>query len=196
MSLTKIINGQIYLITCLSLGATLFTLLQPRASAQTFFKNPLPTQINRLSTPQRLVIDPASQSEIFPGVYSNSGNAITESVSNPEDLLRPPQSNVIVNRVIPAFWQMRVPIDQVGRLRAVYEIRGANGTINAISNDQNSHAIVGVALQPLPIQEISRDDKTQTAVVQGGINLRLNLSQAESAGAYAGNLTVTVNPEN
>jgi hypothetical protein len=196
MSLTKIINRQLYLISCLSLGATLFASLQSRTLAQTTFlqKSP-PTQINRLSTPQTLRIPGATQQEIFPGVQG-AGGAINESVSNEQDLLRPPTQNVTLHRQIPAFWQMRVSVDQVPRLRATYVLTGEDGTTNAISNGQNSRAKVKIVLNPLPIREISRDQNSQTAVVEGGVDLILNLSQAESAGEYRGDILVTVDTKN
>jgi len=164
----------------------LLVLSQPRTLAQFLFQNTEPTKINQLSTPQKLVIPPLAPSEIAPA-------ATSESVTNKEDLLAPPRFNTVITRELPALWQMRVPVEQVGLLYATYELKAESGRSNAVSNEQNSNSAVQVVLEPLPIIEISRDQNTNTALVQGGVRLKMDLSSAESAGVYAGDVTVTVN---
>lgn len=174
------------IISCLGVTVALLVLLQPYTLAQSLFENAEPTEINQLSTPQRLFIPPLAPSEIAPA-------ATSESVTNEEDLLALPRFNTIITRELPALWQMRVPLEQVGLLYATYELKAENGRSNAVSNEQRSDSAVQVVLEPLPIIEISRDQNSNTALVQGGVRLRMDLSAAQSAGAYAGDVTVTVN---
>lgn len=177
---TKIIN-------CLCISSlTLLVLPQLPSLGQSFLRVAEPTQINQLSTPQTLVIPPLSASEILPAVKS-------ESVGDAQELLSPPGFNTFITRDFPNFWQMRVPTDQVGFLYATYEMKAENGRNNAVSNAQNSNSAVQVVLEPLPITEISRDQNSNTALVQGGFQLKMDLSTAQSAGLYGGNVAVTVN---
>ncbi|MEH2196403.1 MAG: hypothetical protein V7K98_27700 [Nostoc sp.] len=175
------------IISCLGMTVALLVLTQPRALAQFLFQSTEPTKINQLSTPQKLVIPPLAPSEIAPAA------ATSESVTNKEDLLAPPRFNTVITRELPALWQMRVPVEQVGLLYATYELKAESGRSNAVSNEQNSNSAVQVVLEPLPIIEISRDQNTNTAVVQGGVRLKMDLSSTGSAGVYAGDVTVTVN---
>ncbi|MCG6133605.1 MAG: hypothetical protein MET45_02920 [Nostoc sp. LLA-1] len=179
MSRTKIIS-------CLGTIIAFLVLPQPRTGAEYIFANTEPTEIYQLSTPQRLVIPPLTPSEISP-------TAISESVSHSQDLLAPPSFDTVITRELPNLWQMRVPLDQVGFLQATYEIRAENGRMNAVSSDRRSDSAVSVILEQLPIIEVSRDPNTNTALVQGGLRLKMDLSTAQLAGDYAGDLTVTVN---
>ncbi|WGV26385.1 hypothetical protein [Halotia branconii] len=172
-------------ISCLGTIAALLLLHQPQTLAQYLFSSAEPTEIYQLSTPQKLVIPPLAPSEISPA-------AVTESVAQ-ENLLAPPRFDTIITRELPALWQMRVPLEQVGFLNATYEIRAENGRSNAVSNDRRSESAVSVALEPLPIIEVSRDQNSNTALIQGGVRLKMDLSTAQSAGAYGGDLTVTIN---
>ncbi|MBD2523585.1 hypothetical protein [Nostoc sp. FACHB-133] len=175
------------IISCLSMTIALLVLTEFRTSAQFVFGNAEPTEINQLSTPQRLVIPALAPSEIVPAAKTS------ESVANEEDLLTPPRFNTVIIRELPALWQMRVPVEQVGLLYATYEIRGENGRRNAVSNEQRSDSAAQVLLEPLPIIEISRDQNTNTALIQGGVRLKIDISSTEFAGAYAGDVTVTLN---
>ncbi|MEH2259272.1 hypothetical protein [Nostoc sp.] len=159
---------------------------QPPSLGQSFLRITEPTNINQLSTPQTLVIPPLPASEIVPAAKS-------ESVANSQQLLSPPGFNNFISRDFPNFWQMRVPIEQVGFLYATYEMKAENGRNNAVSNPQSSNSAVQVVIEPLPITEISRDQNSNTALVQGGFRLKMDLSTAQSAGLYGGNVAVTVN---
>lgn len=145
---------------------------------------PEPTRIYQLSTPQQITIPRQQPGEIIPA-------PISESVSNNQDLLAPPQFNTVIARELPELWQMRVPIDQVGSLYATYELKAGNGQSNRFSSHHRSEQTVNVAIESLPIIEISRDDTT--ALVQGGAILQFDLANARTAGAYGGVITVTVN---
>lgn len=178
-------------------GATFLMLTQSAVKAQTaFLGNTDPTEINQLSVPQTLVIPPITQTEILPSNVTAAGGSISESVSSERDLLSPPQFSTNLIREFPTFWKMRVPIEQVGLLRAKYELRGANGSGDAVSNLQNPSSKLPVTIEPLPIREISRDQNSNTALVEGGVRLRMDLSPSQSAGAYLGELTVTVDLAN
>ncbi|BAY41186.1 hypothetical protein NIES2111_55780 [Nostoc sp. NIES-2111] len=172
---------------CLGMTVALLVFIQPRTSAQLLFENAEPTKINQLSSPQRVAIPPLSPSEILPAATTN------ESVSNQEDLLAPPRFSTVIIRELPALWQMRVPVEQLGNLYATYEIRAENGRGNAVSNAQRSDSAVQVLLEPLPIIEISRDQNSNTALIQGGVRLKMDVSSIGAAGAYAGDMTVTIN---
>jgi hypothetical protein len=174
------------IINCLFISITLLVLPQPPSLGQSFLRIAEPTNINQLSTPQTLVIPPLSASDIIPVAKS-------ESVANSQQLLSPPGFNTFISREFPNFWQMRVPTDQVGFLYATYEMKAENGRNDAVSNAQNSNSAVQVVLEPLPIIEISRDQNSNTALVQGGFRLKMDLSTAQSAGLYGGNVAVTVN---
>ncbi|MCX7592567.1 MAG: hypothetical protein N2235_02170 [Fischerella sp.] len=186
MLLTEIISRHCHWIAHLSIVAALLAWPQSRTLAQSLFTNPKPTEIYQLSTPQKLIIPPLAPSEISPA-------ATTESVANEQDLLTPPQLNAVITREFPALWQMWVPTDQVASLRATYEFKSESGQANQFSREQHSGSGVSIVLEPLPILEIARDQNTNTVLVQGGVRLKMDLSTAQSAGAYAGELTVTVN---
>ncbi|MBE8988862.1 hypothetical protein [Nostoc sp. LEGE 12450] len=170
----------------LGITAAILAWPQPQTLAQSVFPNTSPTEINQLSVPQTLSIPPLRQSELLPG-------NITESVAGGQDLTTPPRLNAVITRELPALWQMRVPIEQVGSLYAIYETRADNGGVNQFSSEQRSDVEVPIVLESLPIIEISRDQNTNTAVVQGGVRLKIDLSTAEIAGTYSGELTVVVN---
>lgn len=177
----QIVGCQRYLVTGLSV---ILGLTCPTRSLAQFISLPQPTEINRLATPQTIKIPPIKQSEITPAISS-------ESVSQ-GDLLTPPHFNTLITRELPGIWQMRVPIDKVGSLYASYELKAQNGANNAVSNELHSASSLRIVLQPLSIVEISRDPNTNTAVVQGGVRLIMDLANNQLAGAYSGELTVTV----
>ncbi|QLE54144.1 hypothetical protein [Nostoc sp. TCL26-01] len=144
-----------------------------------------PVEIYQLATPQKLTIPPIAQSEL-------SLTSKSESVSNPGDLFAPPSFNTSIVREFPNVWQMRVPVDQVASLYATYQLKAENGNGNAVSSEQRSDAKLPVILESLPIMEVSRDLNSNTAVVQGGFRLKMDISGAQIAGIYAGELTVVV----
>ncbi|AFZ27088.1 hypothetical protein Cylst_5039 [Cylindrospermum stagnale PCC 7417] len=185
MPRNKTISCQHHLFKSLGITIALLGLQQPSTLAQSLFGNPEPTEINQLSTPQSLDIPPIAQTEISP--------TRNESVTNEQDLLAPPQFNIVITRDFSSIWQMRVPIDQVNSLYATYALKAGNGQNGVFSSQQNSNSTVQVSLEPLAITEVSRDQNSNTALVQGGVRLRMNLAKAQLAGAYAGQLTVTVN---
>jgi len=85
-------------------------------------------------------------------------------------------------RDLPQFWKLRVPISQISFLKAKYQLIAQNGKVNPFNSIQ---------LIPLPITEISRDEKN--VVVQGGVQMRfVNLSKTGNAGIYNGRLSVCV----
>ncbi|BBD65963.1 hypothetical protein NIES4072_03580 [Nostoc commune NIES-4072] len=177
----KIVSYQSYLVTCLGV---VLGIVWPASSPAQFISRPEPTEINRLATPQTIKIPPIQQSEIAPAISS-------ESVAQ-GDLLSPPRFNTFITRELPGIWQMRVPIEQVGLLYATYELQAQNGANNAVSNQLRSDSALTVVLEPLSIVEISRDPNTKTALVQGGVRLKMNLSNNQLAGTYSGELIVRV----
>jgi hypothetical protein len=184
MSWHKIKIPKVYFLSCLALSAAILVCLQTQTQAQ-FISNIEPIEIYQLATPQRLTVPPIAHSEITLTTKS-------ESVRDAGDLAAPPQFNSVVVREFPGVWQMRVPIDQVDSLYATYEMKADNGRSSAVSNEQRSDAAFPVVLEPLPIIEISRDFNSNTALVQGGFRLRMDISQAQVAGNYAGELMVIV----
>jgi hypothetical protein len=188
MSLIKIINSQKFLIGWLSTTIGLLVLSQNPISAQSVFvENIEPTDINQLSTPQKVTIPPIGQTEIAPAVFTG------ESAKNEQDLFTPPRFNATITRDLPKLWQMRVPLDQVGTLYATYELKAENGRNNAVSSENSSSSTVQVVVEPLPVIEISRDQNSNTALIQGGARLIMDFSTAQLAGGYSGDITVTVN---
>ncbi len=185
MSRNKITSHCYFFLGCCGIAIASLLYSQNRVLAQ-FAPFNQPTQIYRLAAPQELVIPPLRQSEI-----SSFGQS--EAIANPGNLSTPPRFNFLITRELPRLWQMRVPLDQVGILYATYEIRGKNGSSNAVSSNKDANSAVGVIIQPLPITEISHDPYTKTAVIQGGVRLQMDLSNSKFAGDYFGNLTVTVN---
>ncbi|MBD2506780.1 hypothetical protein H6G91_05790 [Nostoc muscorum FACHB-395] len=173
-----------YLLNFIAVSIAMLACPQTRTVAQ-FTPAVEPTEIYQLATPQRLRIPPISQSEI-------SVTAKSESVNNPGDLSAPPQFNTLIVREFPNIWQMRVPVDQVNLLYATYEMKAENGRSNAISSEQRSNSAVQVVVEPLPIIEISRDSNSNTALVQGGFRLKMDVSGTQVAGQYAGELAVVV----
>jgi hypothetical protein len=177
----KIVSYHSYLVTCLGV---VLGFVSPESSPAQFISRPEPTEINRLSTPQTIKIPPIKESEIAPVASS-------ESVAQ-ENLLTPPRFNTFITRELPGIWQMRVPIDQVGSLYATYELQAQNGAGNAVSNQLHSDSALPIVLEPLSIVEISRDPNSKTALVQGGVRLRMDLSNNQLAGTYSGELIVRV----
>jgi hypothetical protein len=184
MSFVKRMSCQNYLISGLSTTVAMLFLAQPRTPAQSLLINNVePTEINRLAIPQQINIPPISQKEIAPVVTN-------EIVTNEQDLLAPPRVSAVISREMPQLWQMRVPIDQVGSLYANYELKAENGLNNAMSGNNSTLPVV---IEALPIIEISRDPNSNTALIQGGVRLTMDLLNARAAGGYSGNLIVTVN---
>lgn len=181
MSWHKMKKYKRYLLAYLSTSVALLVGTQAQALGQ-FIS---PVEINQLAIPQNLTIPPITQSEISVAING-------DQVTNPGDLFAPPQFNTLIVREFPNVWQMRVPIDQLDSLYATYELKAPNGSSNAVVSEQRSSAAMPVVVEPLPIMEISRDPNSNTAVVQGGFRLKLDISSAQFAGAYTGELTVTV----
>jgi hypothetical protein len=179
------VHHQGYLQGCLGILVAFLTMPYSQALSQSIVVQE-PTQIYQLSTPQQLTIPVQQLGDILPG----SGS---EKVGNGQSLLAPPTFNMLVSRELPGLWQMRVPINQVGSLYATYELRGVNGQVNGFSNNEHTNQAMQVSMQPLPIVEISRDEATNTALIEGGVRLLFDLSLARSAGKYGGVLSVIVN---
>lgn len=178
----KICKG--YLLSCLGLSTAIVVWSQSQTQAQ-FISVVEPVEIYQLATPQRLTVPPIVHSEISLATKS-------ESVRDSGDLAAPPQFNTLVVREFPGIWQMRVPVEQVAVLYATYEMKADNGRNSAVSSEQRSEAAVQVVLEPLPILEISRDLNSNTALIQGGFRLKMDISSAQFAGDYTGELTVVV----
>ncbi|BCL36948.1 hypothetical protein [Nostoc sp. MS1] len=184
MSWHQINSCKNYLLTSLGVGIAVLTWSQAATLAQinsTF----APTEIYQLAAPQRLTIPPIAQSEI-------SLTTKSESVASQGDLFTPPQFNTAIVREFPNIWQMRVPIDQVSSLYAVYELKAENGNGSSVSSEQHSSSTVPVVIEPLPIMEISRDINSNTVLVQGGFRLKMDITNTQVAGVYNGELTVVV----
>ncbi|HIK05308.1 MAG TPA: hypothetical protein IGS40_11440 [Trichormus sp. M33_DOE_039] len=173
-----------YLLKYLGFSTAIVVGLQTQTSAQ-FISIAEPVEIYQLATPQRLTVPPIAHSELSLAIKS-------ESVRDSSDLTAPPQLNTEIVREFPGIWQMRVPVEQVDSLYAIYELKAENGRTSAVSNEQRADAAVAVVLEPLPIIEISRDLNSNTALVQGGFRLKMDISSANFAGDYAGELTVIV----
>jgi hypothetical protein len=185
MSRYKSTSHCYFLIGCLGINLAFLSYCQSRVLAQLTTFNP-PTQIYRLAAPQVLTIPPLRQSEISPFGQS-------EAIAPSGNVSTPPHFNFLVTRELPRLWQMRVPLDQVGSLYATYELRGTNGSSNAVSSSHDANSAVRIIISPLPMVEISRDPYSKTAVIQGGVRLTMDLSNSKFAGEYLGNLTVTLN---
>ncbi len=180
------VNRQRYLQRCLGTLVALLVVPHSQASWAQSLVLSEPTQIYQLATPQELTIPSQQLGEILPA-------SVSDTVANEQDLLAPPIFNPVVTRELPGIWQMRVPIDQVGSLYATYELKGVNGQVNGFNNNERTDQAVRVSAEPLPIVEISRDEATNTALVEGGVRLQFDLSTTRFAGTYGGVLTVTVN---
>lgn len=178
-------SHQYHLKYCLGMLVALLAWPQLQATGQSL-NLPEPTQIYQLSTPQQLVIPPQQLGEIVPA-------PVSETVTSEQSLLASPLVNTLITRELPGLWQMRVPLDQVGSLYATYEIKSVNGQNNRFSSDELSEQTMHVVVEPLPIIEISRDENTNTALVQGGVRLQFDLANSAIAGGYGGVLNVTVN---
>ena len=174
-----------YLLNFIAVSIAMLACPQTPTAAQ-LIPTIQPTEIYQLAIPQRLKIPPITQSEISVATKS-------ESVTNPGDLLAPPRFNTLIVREFPNIWQMRIPTNQVNLLYATYEMKAENGRSDAISSEQRSNSAVQVVIEPLPIIEISRDSNTNTALVQGGFRLKMDVSGTQVAGQYTGELSVVVN---
>jgi hypothetical protein len=185
MSLTTPISWQRHLLNGLAICVSLLW-IQPPTLADSLLDNSIPTEINQLSSPQKLTIPPLSPSEISP-------NSRSESVAEKQNFLTAPSFNAVIKRELPKLWRMRVPLDQVNSLYATYELKAKDGEENEFKHEKRPDSSVKVVIEPLPINIISEDTTTNTALIEGGVNLTIDLSQASSAGQYIGDLIVTVN---
>lgn len=105
----------------------------------------------------------------------------------------PPASIVstVVIRRLPDLWQLLIPAGvPLDDLEVSYELMAANGHRDRLSHDQHRDSEIEVRLRPLP--PILLQDQGDDTVVQGGLKLELDVSDARVAGAYLGSLTVTV----
>ncbi|WP_066425037.1 hypothetical protein [Anabaena sp. 4-3] len=184
MSWDKIKIYKSYLLGCLGASIAILIGIQLKASAQ-YFSGITPIEIYQLAIPQKLTIPPINPSEI--AITSRS-----DTVKHSGDLSAPPPFNTSIVREYPNIWQIRVPVDEVDSLYATYELKAENGKDNAVTNEQRSDAALPIVIEPLPIVEISRDTDSNTALVQGGFRLTIDIANTPIAGNYAGELTVKV----
>ena len=99
--------------------------------------------------------------------------------------------SMIVSRSVSSLWRMALPEQDRGSLEVSYEIVGANGAAGCLSHVVEPEAEIWVTVRPLQPTVLSSDG--QTALLEGGDDLDLDLARARSAGTYAGTLRVTIN---
>ncbi|MEG4917906.1 hypothetical protein [Microcoleus sp. B7-D4] len=139
----------------------------------------------RLLVEQKLVLPAISQSEFLL-------SPTVQQFSTREQMLRAaPQINTQLIRSLPSLWQMRVPANRpLQSVSVSYDLIAANGRSNSLSNPEHPNSEIKVALQALPPIRVSRENNFD--IIEGGVELRLNLERAEVAGAYQGTLRITV----
>ena len=134
---------------------------------------------------RRIVLEPITSTELFGGPTEWSRSETGRS------LLGPVVAKV-VRRELPDVWQLRMlgearPED----LAVSYELRSANGHLGYLSHHQQPEVEIEVKIRPLPPLVVAAD--TSGFLVQGGVELEIEVASVRMAGAYGGTLEVTLN---
>lgn len=160
---------------CLIMIVALLSIPQLQALAQQTPQPKDPTQFNSIS-PETVVFSTLKSSEFFPGGKQ------TGTANNEQGLLEPPQFIQSITRQF--VWKMRVRIDELqSPLKATYKLISQEGKQN--------NPFDNVQVQDDLVEIIFSDPQTNTAIVQGTVNLLfLNLNNIGTANTYSGRLSV------
>jgi hypothetical protein len=124
-------------------------------------------------------------------------SAIDEGVWDPDFQAWTPLASKIF-RSVEGFWAYTLPSDgtsfpgaALSTVDVQYEMIGANGNPDVLSNLDQPTSEMDVVVEELEPILVRMDKKTWT--MEGSINLHLWLTNAETAGDYAGTLVVVIN---
>ncbi|MCP4594589.1 MAG: hypothetical protein GY842_27985 [bacterium] len=99
-------------------------------------------------------------------------------------------STVVIRR-LPDLWRLRIPGGTTpDDLEVSYELIAANGRRDRLNHDRRAASEIEVHMRPLPV--IVLESQGDGTVVQGGLELEIDVSEARVAGTYLGSLTTTV----
>ncbi len=116
-------------------------------------------------------------------------STLSSGALNPSNLAA--QSLGPVTRSVDALWWSWMTRRQFGRIDVQYRFVGANGSSGQLSSVDDPTSFIGVTLEAIAPQIVDRKKKRR--LVQGGLNLTLDLDQVRAAGRHTGTLTVIVN---
>lgn len=150
----------------------------------------VPVEIGALSTVRQISLETISAAELAPET-GGAGSVDLGRWYGPESRFGLPPLPTEVTRRIPTLWRLRV--DETAGPAALdvrYEIIARNGRSESLSHVDHPEAEIGVRVEPLTPEIIGRDG--ETAVLEGGMILRLLIGETRYAGSYAGTVTVTL----
>jgi len=102
----------------------------------------------------------------------------------------PPVATTLV-RSIPSLWRVQIPTaEDADAIDVTYEVEGANGHRNSLSNEMCEDSEISVTAQPLA--PIVTDYGHGSTTIEGGVVLYLDIANARSAGRYSGTVTVAI----
>ncbi len=166
--------------------------LEAQASIDSLF-SALPVTSRSLTLPPSITLEAVRLRELSEESAASAGSDRRRVDSDLQAPGLPPTSVVstVVIRRLPGLWQLQIPGGAtLDDLEVSYELSAANGHRDRLNHDQRADSEIEVRLRPLP--PILLQNQGDGTVVQGGVKLELDVSEARVAGTYLGSLTVTV----
>ena len=148
----------------------------------------LPESVGELVMFPAVTLDPISAEEL-----SWERGAATVDLDSWRGLraLEVPPLRTELTRRLPSLWRLR--IDDRARpesLEVSYEVVAANGRSDRLSHVERPESEIGAVAEPLWPVVIDRD--ADTAVLEGGLVLRLSIDEIRYSGTYSGTITVSL----
>ena len=158
-------------------------LLAPAAEAgKRDVERPTHVQPRRLIVPSIVEMPPLRPTEIL------AGSART---AQPFDGGGVPDLLTTVTRQLHELWRMRVADgDEAASTSVRYEFVGADGEANQLSFVGEGTDLIPVRIVPRPVRTDWLSDGS--AVLYGGADLELDLTQARRSGEYSGTLVIVI----
>ncbi len=189
-------RGGLCLLATVWLVAALWLLAVPSLEAQATIDalfSALPVSSQSLTLPSRISLEAVRLGELSDGSAVSAGSDRRRAGRDLQAFGTAPTSDVktVVMRRLPDLWQLQIPDGTLpDDLEVSYELIAANGRPDRLNHDRRADSEIEVRLRPLPV--ILLQSQGDGTVVQGGLKLELDVSQARVAGTYLGSLTVTV----
>ncbi|MEM7588151.1 MAG: hypothetical protein AAF560_32485 [Acidobacteriota bacterium] len=102
-----------------------------------------------------------------------------------------PGFSTVIVREIPEVWQLQLPADvSPAQLDIDYTFHSHRGDADRMNHRAHPDSEIRVRVRPLPPRVVDRDDSQ--ALIQGGVELLLDVAPAHAAGSYGGTLTATI----
>jgi hypothetical protein len=103
-----------------------------------------------------------------------------------------PSLTLNVERELPGLWRLRVPAGmRLGATQVSYQIVAGSGAAGRLSNAELPDE--GIPVRVVGSLPFVVESDEESAVLEGGATLHLDLSEVRHAGRYVGTLQVTMN---